>query len=74
MDVGDLRKTVLDRYRKGRDERVWLIEILMEDVKDDEGVALVVKDDEDIIVEVEEGARVGSVKRKFEEGEEYEEM
>lgn len=74
MDVGDLRKTVLDRYRKGRDEKVWLIEMLMEDVKDDEGVALGVKEDENVIVEVEEGARVAGVKRKFEEGEDSEEI
>ena len=74
MDVGDLRKTVLDRHRKGEDEREWLIKILMDDVKDDEGIVLVVNEDEDVVAEVEEGARVGGVKRKFEEDEEPEEV
>ena len=38
MDVGDLRKTVLDRHRKGREEKEWLIRILISEVKDNEGV------------------------------------
>ncbi|KAG9202159.1 hypothetical protein G6514_004596 [Epicoccum nigrum] len=74
MDVGDMRKTVLDRHRKDEDEREWLIKIFMEDVKDDVGATLVVKEDRDVIVEVEEGAQVGGVKRKFGEGEESEEI
>lgn len=38
MDVGDLRKKVLDRHRKGREEKEWLIRILISEVKDNEGV------------------------------------
>jgi hypothetical protein len=60
MDVGDLRRTVLDLHRKGREEKEWLIRILMDDVKGDEGVEDEDEDeDEDVKVEVEEGARVG---------------
>lgn len=70
MNMGDLRKTVLDRHRKGRDEREWLIKILMEDVKDDEGAVSAVEEDEDVKVEVEAEARVGGVKRKIGEVEE----
>lgn len=66
MDVADLRKTVLDRHRKGREEKEWLIKILMSEVKDDEGVEDEDEDeDEDIKVEVEGGARMGGIKRKI---------
>ena len=34
IDLGDLRKTVLDRQRKGEDEKQWLIDILMKGLQE----------------------------------------
>lgn len=38
MDIGDLRNTVPDRHRKSREEKEWLTRLVMNKVKDDEGV------------------------------------
>lgn len=65
MDLEDLRKTVLDRQRKGVDEKQWLIDILMKDAED--GGAKTEMDK--IGVKKEDGARVGGVKRKKDEDE-----
>lgn len=64
MDLGDLRKTVLDRQRKGEDEKQWLIDILMRDAQDPG-----VKDDDGIEVKSEGGVRVTGLKRKKDEDE-----
>ncbi|KAF3004971.1 hypothetical protein E8E13_008065 [Curvularia kusanoi] len=68
LDVGDLRKTVLDRHRKGEDEKEWLIKILMEDGKYDAAV----EGEEVIRLKSEEGMRGVSVKRKIGEVEQDE--
>lgn len=63
MDLGDLRKTVLDQQRKGGNEKEWLICILMKDVKDGTGK----EESEELEVKKEDGAMVGGLKRKKEE-------
>ncbi|KAJ4341701.1 hypothetical protein N0V87_001716 [Didymella glomerata] len=61
MELDDLRKTVLDRQRKGEDEKQWLIDILMKELKDGG-----VNGDDGVEVKREGSIRVGGVKRKKE--------
>ncbi|KAF9701905.1 hypothetical protein EKO04_000679 [Ascochyta lentis] len=68
MELGDLRKTVLDRQRKGVDEKQWLVDILMKDVKGGGGQ----EESEGVEVKREGDARVGGIKRKMEEDDEKE--
>ncbi|KAF3049982.1 hypothetical protein E8E11_006938 [Didymella keratinophila] len=65
MELGDLRKTMLDRQRKGGDEKQWLIDILMKELQ--EGRAK--EESEGVEVKKEESARVGGIKRKKDEDE-----
>lgn len=62
MDLGDLRKTVLDRQRKSGDEKQWLIDILTKELQ--EGGTK--EESEGVGVKREKSAKVAGLKRKKE--------